>query len=140
MIRLRRILVINRPSTTRRSYTRPASWYRAHRPEADWRGWLERHTTTFRRAEEAPAERSSFVSALDRQLLDSVLRFLTATGSGVDRRVLAPIYLQEMVYRVLQREQFLASARARRQPDREQPAYRGDRLRPQQPLAATDRR
>jgi AraC-like DNA-binding protein len=67
---------------------------------------LERHTTTFRRAEEAPAERSSFVSALDRQLLDSVLRFLGATGSGVDRRVLAPIYLQEMVYRVLQREQF----------------------------------
>jgi hypothetical protein len=43
---------------------------------------LERHTTTFRRVEEAPGERSSFVSALDRQLLDSVLRFLTATGSG----------------------------------------------------------
>ena len=67
---------------------------------------LEGRTTTFRRAEEAPHERSSFVSALDRQLLDSVLRFLAATGSGADRRVLAPIYLQEMVYRVLQREQY----------------------------------
>jgi len=67
---------------------------------------LEGRTTTFRSAEEARHERSSFVSALDRQLLDSVLRFLAAIGSGADRRVLAPIYLQEMVYRVLQREQF----------------------------------
>jgi AraC-like DNA-binding protein len=67
---------------------------------------LERHTTTFRRAPESQSEHHTFVSALDRQLLGAVLRFLSATGSGVDRRILAPIYLQEMVYRVLQREQF----------------------------------
>jgi len=67
---------------------------------------LERHATTFRRASGAGPEHHTFISALDRELLGAVLRFLTATGSGVDRRVLAPIYLQEIVYRVLQREQF----------------------------------
>lgn len=66
---------------------------------------LERHATTFRRPD-AGAEHHSFVSALDRELLGAVLRFIRATGSGADRRILAPIYLQEMVYRVLQREQF----------------------------------
>ena len=35
-----------------------------------------------------------------------MLRFLRAVGTDADRRVLAPLYLQEMVYRVLQREQF----------------------------------
>ena len=35
-----------------------------------------------------------------------VLRFLRADKTGTDRRVLAPLYLQEMVYRVLQREQY----------------------------------
>lgn len=45
------------------------------------------------------------VSALDGELMDSVLRFLRSLAAGPDRRVLAPLYLQEMVYRVLQREQ-----------------------------------
>jgi len=35
-----------------------------------------------------------------------VLRFLRSTETGADRRVLAPMYLKEMVYRVLQREQY----------------------------------
>ena len=46
------------------------------------------------------------MSALDQELLGAVLRFLRAVGRDTDRRVLAPLYLQEMVYRVLQREQF----------------------------------
>lgn len=35
-----------------------------------------------------------------------MLRFLRSTETGADRRVLAPMYLKEMVYRVLQREQY----------------------------------
>jgi AraC-like DNA-binding protein len=67
---------------------------------------LERQTTTFRKSDPGGAQHETFVSALDRPLLEAVLRFLRATGTGPDRRILAPIYLQEMVYRVLQREQF----------------------------------
>jgi AraC-like DNA-binding protein len=46
------------------------------------------------------------VSALDPELMSVVIRFLQSLDSGADRRVLTPIYLQEIVYRVLQREQF----------------------------------
>ena len=46
------------------------------------------------------------VSALDQDLLGVVLRFLRAVKDTADRRVLAPLYLQELVYRVLQREQY----------------------------------
>jgi transcriptional regulator GlxA family with amidase domain len=35
-----------------------------------------------------------------------VVRFLRSIETGADRRVLAPMYLREMVYRVLQREQY----------------------------------
>jgi transcriptional regulator GlxA family with amidase domain len=45
------------------------------------------------------------VSTLDDELVDSVLRFLRSLTAEPDRRVLAPLYQQEMVYRVLQREQ-----------------------------------
>jgi transcriptional regulator GlxA family with amidase domain len=45
------------------------------------------------------------VSTLDDELLGSVLRFLRSLAAKPDRRVLAPLYLREMVYRVLQREQ-----------------------------------
>jgi AraC-like DNA-binding protein len=69
---------------------------------------LERRTTAFRsRLGDAQATgRQALVSALDQELLGAVLRFLRAVGTDTDRRVLAPLYLQEMVYRVLQREQF----------------------------------
>jgi AraC-like DNA-binding protein len=68
---------------------------------------LERRTTAFRSREaEAQAARQACVSALDSDLLGVVLRFLRATKTGTDRRVLAPLYLQELVYRVLQREQY----------------------------------
>jgi AraC-like DNA-binding protein len=68
---------------------------------------LERRTTVFRSREaEAQPVKPACVSALDQELLGVVLRFLRADKTGTDRRVLAPLYLQEMVYRVLQREQY----------------------------------
>jgi len=70
---------------------------------------LERRTTAFRsRGAEARAQTASpaCVSALDQDLLGVVLRFLRAVKTDADRRVLAPLYLREMVYRVLQREQY----------------------------------
>jgi hypothetical protein len=68
---------------------------------------LVRRTTAFRsRAEQARPAEEAFVSAMDTELLGAVLRFLRATSTAADRRVLAPLYLQEMVYRVLQREQY----------------------------------
>jgi AraC-like DNA-binding protein len=68
---------------------------------------LERRTTAFRSpgTETQPAPRAC-VSALDQELLGVVLRFLRAVRDAADRRVLAPLYLQELVYRVLQREQY----------------------------------
>jgi len=66
---------------------------------------LERRTTTFTRTPAADAE-PAFVTAVDCDLMGATMRFLRATHTGADRRVLAPIYLQEMVYRVLQAEQY----------------------------------
>ncbi|WP_143770351.1 AraC family transcriptional regulator [Pseudonocardia dioxanivorans] len=66
---------------------------------------LDRRTTTFGRPVESKPERA-FVTALDRNLMGAAMRFLRATHTGADRRVLAPVYLQEMVYRVLQAEQY----------------------------------
>ena len=69
---------------------------------------IERRTTAFhpRAAEGAAPDPSTFVSALDTELVGAVLRFLSSVETGADRRVLAPMYLREMVYRVLQREQY----------------------------------
>jgi AraC-like DNA-binding protein len=68
---------------------------------------LERRTTVFRpRDTAAPSAAQACVSALDQDLLGVVLRFLRAVKDTADRRVLAPLYLQELVYRVLQREQY----------------------------------
>jgi len=68
---------------------------------------LERRTTAFRSREAgAQAVQPACVSALDSDLLGVVLRFLRAVHTATDRRVLAPLYLQELVYRVLQREQY----------------------------------
>jgi AraC-like DNA-binding protein len=49
---------------------------------------------------------TAFVSALDTGLMGAALRFLGAISTGADRRVLAPAYLREMVYRVLQADQY----------------------------------
>jgi len=66
---------------------------------------LDRRTTTFERGARSKHERA-FVTPLDSALMAATLRFLRATNSGADRRVLAPIHLQEMIYRVLQAEQY----------------------------------
>ena len=83
---------------------------------------LERRTTAFRSrdAEAVPAQ-PACVSAMDTELLGVVMRFLHAVGTDTDRRVLAPLYLRELVYRVLQREQYarllaLAAAEAASNP------------------------
>ena len=68
---------------------------------------LERRATAFRpRDGQARSAPKACVSALDTELLGVVLRFLRAVKTTGDRRVLAPLYLQELVYRVLQREQY----------------------------------
>jgi AraC-like DNA-binding protein len=65
---------------------------------------LERTATTFHRP--LPEDdRNAYVSPLDLDLVGAALRFVKAVANGSDRRVLAPIYLQEIVYRVLQSEQ-----------------------------------
>ena len=48
----------------------------------------------------------SVVSELDDDLMSAVLRFLRSLSEDSDRRVLAPLYLQELVYRILQRDRF----------------------------------
>jgi AraC-like DNA-binding protein len=45
------------------------------------------------------------VSVVDNELAATVSRFLGSLSSSCDRRVLAPLHLQEMMYRLLQREQ-----------------------------------
>ncbi|MFT4081455.1 MAG: AraC family transcriptional regulator [Nocardioides sp.] len=68
---------------------------------------MERETMAFTSSPEPRvSEPASFVSALDRDMMDAILRFLRALGTGADRRVLAPTYLKEIVYRALQAEQY----------------------------------
>ena len=68
---------------------------------------LERRTTVFRpRDAVALPVQPACVSAMDTELLGVVMRFLRAVGTDTDRRVLAPLYLRELVYRVMQREQY----------------------------------
>ncbi|MDT7710832.1 MAG: hypothetical protein QOG20_6439 [Pseudonocardiales bacterium] len=65
---------------------------------------IERAATTFHRP--LPVDgRDAYVSPLDLDLLGAALRFVKSVAQAPDRRVLAPIYLQEIVYRVLQSEQ-----------------------------------
>lgn len=62
---------------------------------------LDRCDTTFLRdVENVPAE--AYVSPIDRNLMGAVLRFIGAIRLGQDRRVLAPMYVSEIVYRILQ--------------------------------------
>ena len=84
---------------------------------------LERRATAFRQhaVDEESPDPNAFVSALDQELAGAVLRFLRSIETGADRRVLAPMYLREMVYRVLQREQYsrllaIAAAESARNP------------------------
>lgn len=65
---------------------------------------LERKIATFHRPSErvcAPA----YVSPVEMTLVGAILRFLRTVATGADRRVLAPMYLREIAYRLLQAEQ-----------------------------------
>ena len=53
----------------------------------------------------AAAAEQAFSSPVDQELLDVVLRLLKAAGAAQDRHVLPPLYLREMIFRLLQREQ-----------------------------------
>ncbi|MGQ0615953.1 MAG: AraC family transcriptional regulator [Acidimicrobiia bacterium] len=59
-----------------------------------------------------PAAPAAYVAAADRNFTDALLRFLVGLETESDRRVLAPIYLHEMVYRVMQSEQCARLANA----------------------------
>ena len=93
-----------------------------------------------------PAQREDsseqvFVSALDTDLMGAVVRFLRALSTGPDRRILAPAYLQEMVYRVLQAEQCdrllrIAAAQQNNDPVSRVVAYIRDNL--AEPLTVAD--
>lgn len=67
---------------------------------------LERETAVFTRQRQGPDAEHSFFSALDRDMMDAILRFLRSLANGTDRRVLAPVFLKEIVYRALQAEQY----------------------------------
>ena len=56
-------------------------------------------------AASADADDQPATSTLDEELASTIVRFLRSLSGGPDRRVLGPLYLQETVFRVLQREQ-----------------------------------
>jgi AraC-like DNA-binding protein len=103
---------------------------------------LERRTTTFGRAAGGSAKpERAFVTPLDSTLMAATVRFLQATDDGADRRVLAPLYLQEIVYRILQAEQFarlleVAAAETERNPINEVVAYVRENM--AEPLTVSD--
>jgi AraC-like DNA-binding protein len=66
----------------------------------------ERRTTTFHRPRPSPAAPEPvLISPLEQNLSGALLRFLSCLPSSTDRRVLAPMYLQEITYRILQADQ-----------------------------------
>lgn len=72
------------------------------RVDADMR---DRQTTVMRNPSASPHRTDAYVCPLDQNLRGAILRFLRSVDTGADRRVLAPMYLQEIVYRLLQAEQ-----------------------------------
>ncbi|WP_156296874.1 AraC family transcriptional regulator [Mycobacterium paragordonae] len=73
------------------------------RVSADMR---DSETTVFRKPSTFAARPDAYVCPLDQNLMGAILRFVRAVNTGADRRVLGPIYLQEIVYRLLQAEQY----------------------------------
>ncbi len=57
------------------------------------------------RIEPMPAMPVAYVTALDQPLVGAVQRFLLALESVFERKLLAPMYLREIVYRLLRSEQ-----------------------------------
>jgi len=72
------------------------------------RDMLERSATPFRRPTGAETVRDelAYISEVEAHLTGAVLRFLRSVAIPADRRILAPMFLQEITYRLLQAEQF----------------------------------
>lgn len=65
---------------------------------------LDQREPTVRHTAPEDTPDQSVVCNLDEDLLSAVLRFLGSLSTDTDRKVLAPLYLQELVYRFLQRD------------------------------------
>ncbi|WP_236795595.1 AraC family transcriptional regulator [Amycolatopsis sp. GM8] len=65
----------------------------------------DRHTTTFTRPPIHIAPPPAHLSGVNQNLVGAVLRFLRSLAAGADQRVLAPLYLREITYRLMQAEQ-----------------------------------
>lgn len=100
----------------------------------------ERRVTTFHRPAK-PAQFAASVSPLDQNLMGAVLRFLRSLVVGADRRVLAPMYLQEVTYRLMQTEQcsqLLEAASTERENNPVSEVIRYVRERMSEPLTVAD--
>jgi AraC-like DNA-binding protein len=103
---------------------------------------LKRRTTTFGQPVNPSSDADrAFVTPLDSTLMAATVRFLQATDNEADRRVLAPLYLQEIVYRILQAEQFgrllkVAAAETERNPVSDVVAYVRENM--AEPLTVSD--
>jgi len=88
----------------------------------------EHAATAFRRPPGPPGRggrtQPARVTPLDADTAGAILRFLRAATLGPDRRVLAPMYLTEIVYRVLQAEQWRLLLEAARLEHRSDPVSR----------------
>ncbi|MGH8932137.1 MAG: AraC family transcriptional regulator N-terminal domain-containing protein [Egibacteraceae bacterium] len=100
----------------------------------------ERAMTTFRRPSGLPAA-PAYVSPVNQNLMGAVLRFLRSISAGADRRVLAPMYLREIAYRLLQAEQcvrLLAAATSEYEDNPVSEVIRYVRDRMSEPLTVAD--
>lgn len=66
---------------------------------------MHRQTPALFWTKPAPTTPSAYVTPLDQNLMGAVQRFLQSLDSHADRTVLAPMYLREIVYRLLGSEQ-----------------------------------
>jgi AraC-like DNA-binding protein len=72
---------------------------------ADIVSQLHRRSASLFPADRRPRNPSAYVTPIDQQMLEAVLRFLRALDDETERSVLAPMYLREIVYRLLHAEQ-----------------------------------
>lgn len=101
----------------------------------------ERRTTTFSRPQRNPVPAEAHVSPVNQDLAGALLRFLRSTKTDADRRILAPMYLKEITYRLLQAEQvarLLEAATAERENNPVSDVIRYVRQHLSEPLTVAD--
>lgn len=102
---------------------------------------VDRRDATVGRPAASPAPRPAYVSPVDQGLMGAVLRFLRSLAAGADRRVLAPMYLREIAYRLMQAEQvsrLVEAAAVERESDPVSEVIRYVRERMSEPLTVAD--